>query len=64
MKFASEYDGFEGKRDVPPGIEECQMWSARWARGVVMVMEECRMTLRGTNPGQRPQTEIEERLAS
>jgi hypothetical protein len=28
------------------------MWSAGWAMGVMMVMEEYRMKLRGTNPGQ------------
>jgi hypothetical protein len=28
------------------------MWSAGWARGVILVMEECGMKLRGANPGQ------------
>jgi len=36
------------------------MWSAGWARGVLMVMEEHRMKLRGANPGQRAPTGIEE----
>jgi len=40
------------------------MSSARWARGVLMVMEECRMKLRGANPGQGALTGIEERLCS
>jgi len=28
------------------------MWSAGWARGVMMVMEECGIKLRGAYPGQ------------
>jgi len=28
------------------------MWSAGWARGVMMVMEECGMKLGGANPSQ------------
>jgi hypothetical protein len=28
------------------------MWSARWARAVMMVMEECRMKLVGENLSQ------------
>jgi hypothetical protein len=40
------------------------MWSSRWARGVLMVMEERRMKLRGKNPGQGAPTGIEERISS
>jgi len=40
MKFERQYDEFEGKSDAPPGKEECVMWCVRWARGVLMVMEE------------------------
>jgi len=32
--------------------KECLTWSPGWARGVMMVMEECGMNLRGANPGQ------------
>jgi len=28
------------------------MWSAGWAMGVMMLMEECRMKLGGAYPGQ------------
>jgi len=59
-----KYDEFGGKRGAPPGNEECLMWSSRWARGVLMVMEERRMKLRGENPGQGAPTGIEERISS
>ena len=51
MEFEKQYDEFAGKRGAPPG-KECLMWSAGWARGVMMVMEECGMKLGGANPGQ------------
>ena len=53
-----------GKRGVPPGKEERLMSCARWAKGVVTVIEECRMKLRGANPGQGAPTGIEEHLCS
>jgi len=40
MEFEREYDEFGGKRDAPPANEECLMWCAGWARGVLMLMEE------------------------
>jgi len=40
------------------------MWCARWARGVLMAMEECRMKLRGANPGRGAPTGIEEHISS
>jgi len=36
------------------------MWCARWARGVLMVMEESGMKLKGANPGQGAPMRIEE----
>jgi len=59
-----QYDEFGGKRGAPPGKEERLMWCARWERGVLMAMEECRMKLRGTNPSQGAPTGIEERISS
>jgi len=58
-----KYDQFGGKLGAPPGKEERLMWSSRWARGVLMVMEERRMKLRGENPGQGAPTGIEERIS-
>ena len=52
MGFERQYDEFAGKRGAPPGKMECLMWSAGWARGEMMVMEECGMKLWGANPGQ------------
>jgi hypothetical protein len=43
MEFKRQYDEFGGTRGAPPGKEECLMWSAGWARGVLMLMEECGM---------------------
>jgi len=63
MEFERQYDEFGGKRGVPQGKEECLMWCARWARGVLMAMEECRMKLRGANPGQGAPTGIEEDIS-
>jgi len=40
------------------------MLCARWAKGVLMVIEECRIKLMGANPGQGAPTEIEKRLSS
>jgi hypothetical protein len=37
---------------------------ARWARGVLMVIEECSMKLRGTNTGEGAPMGIEEHLCS
>ena len=59
-----KYDEFGGKRGAPPGKEECLMWSSRWARGVLMVIEERRMKLRGQNPGQGAPSGIEECITS
>jgi len=53
MECERQCDEFAGKRVAPPEEEECLMWSAGWARGVMMVMEECGMSLRGANPGER-----------
>jgi len=64
MEFERQYDEFGGKRGVPSGNEECLMWCARWARGVLMVMEDSRMKMRGANPGQGVPTGIEEHLCS
>jgi len=64
MDFARHYDEFGGKRGVPPGMEECLMWSAGWAMGVLMVKEEHGIELRGANPGQGARTGIEEHLTS
>jgi hypothetical protein len=52
MEFERQYDEFAGKRGAPPGKEESLMWSARWARAVMTVMEECGMKLRGANSGE------------
>jgi len=52
MEFERQYDEFAGKRGAPPGKEQCLMWIAGWAKGQMMVMEECRMKLWGANPGQ------------
>jgi hypothetical protein len=60
MEIEWQYNEFRGQCAVPPGEEECLMSCARWARGVLMVIEECRMRLRGTNPGQEAPMEIEE----
>jgi hypothetical protein len=54
------YDQFGGKRDAPPGEEDCLMWSSRWPRAVLMAMAEHRMILRGENPGQGALMGIEE----
>jgi hypothetical protein len=51
MEFERQYDEFAGKRGAPSG-KKCLMWSAGWARGVMMVMEECGMKLGGANPVQ------------
>jgi hypothetical protein len=40
------------------------MWSSRWARAVLMVMEERRMKVRGENQGKGAPTGIEERISS
>jgi len=39
MEFERQYDEFGGERGVPQGKEECLMRCARWARGVLMVMD-------------------------
>jgi len=64
MEVERQYDEFGGMRGAPPGKEECLISCPRWARGVLMVMEECRMKLRGANPGQGAPMGIEERLCS
>jgi len=61
MEFERRYHEFGGRRGAPPGNEKCPMWSAGWARGSLMVMEECGMKFRGANPGKRAPTRIEER---
>jgi hypothetical protein len=40
MKLERQYDEFRGKRGMPPGKEKCLIWSAGWARGVLMLMEK------------------------
>ena len=60
----SKYDEFGGKRGAPPGKEECLMRSSRWARGVLMVIQERRMKLRGENPGLGVPTGIEQCISS
>jgi hypothetical protein len=57
-------DEFRGKPGTPPGEEQCPMWSSWWARGELMVMEECRMKVRGKNPGQEALMGIDERISS
>jgi len=64
MVFERQYDGFRGKRGAPPGKEECLMWSEEWARGVLMLMEEHRMYLRGAKPGQGGPMGVEKCLSS
>jgi hypothetical protein len=60
----AKYDEFKGKPGAPPGQEECLVRSSRWARGVLMVMAERRMKLRGKNPAQGAPTGIKERISS
>jgi len=62
MEFERQYDEFGGNSGAPSGEEECLMRSAGRARGLLMVMEECGMKLRGANPDQRALTRIEEGL--
>ena len=50
-----------GKERCATRKEECLIW---WARGVLIVMKEYRMKLRGANPGQEAPTGIEERWCS
>jgi len=64
MENEWQYDEFGGRRGVPAGKEECLMSCARWARGVLIVMEECRMKLRGAYPGQGAPTGIDKHLCS
>jgi len=64
MEIEGKYDEFGGRRGVPPGKKEWLMSCVRWARVVLMVMEVCRMKLRGANPGQGAPTGIEEPLCS
>jgi len=59
-----KYDEFGGNRGAPAGKEECLMWISRWPWGVLMVMEEHRMKLRGENPGQGVLTGIEQHISS
>jgi hypothetical protein len=40
MEFERQYEESAGKRGAPPGKEECLMWSAGWAKGVLMLIEE------------------------
>jgi len=63
MQFERQYDEFGGKRGVPPGQKKCLIRRAGWARGVLMVMVERGMKVRGANPGQRAPTRIEEHLS-
>jgi len=64
IEFQRQYDEFGGKGGAPPGQEECLMYCTRWVRGVLMVMEECRMELMGADPGHEVPTGIEERISS
>jgi hypothetical protein len=64
MEFEKPYDEVGGKICVPPGKKDCLMWSAGWARGVLMLIEECEMLLRGAKPGQGGPTGVEERSSS
>jgi hypothetical protein len=61
MEFERQYVEFTGKRHVQPGKEECLIWSATWARGVMVMIEGSRMKLRGAisrlrsaNPAEKP----------
>jgi hypothetical protein len=62
--FERQYDNFGGKRGAPQGKEECMLRCAWWARGVLMVMEECRMKMRGANRGQEALMGVEEHISS
>jgi len=62
--WKGKYDEFGGKRGAPSGKEECLMRSSRWARGVLMVMAERRMKLRGENPGKGAPMGTEQRISS
>jgi hypothetical protein len=42
MELERQYNKFCRKLDVPHGNEDCLMPCARWARAVLMVMEEFR----------------------
>jgi hypothetical protein len=59
-----KYDKFGGKRGALQGKEEGLMWSSRWARAVLMVMEQRRMKLSVENRGQESPTGIEQRVSS
>ena len=63
MESERKHDEFRGERAAPPGKDECLRWCARLAKGVLTVVEECRMKLRGTNPGQRAPTGIGKRTS-
>jgi len=39
MEFERQYDEFGGKRGAPLGKEKCLMSCVRWARAVLMVMQ-------------------------
>jgi hypothetical protein len=54
-----KYDDFGGKCGVSPRQEESLMWSVWWARGVLMMMEDRRVKMRGENRGQGVPTVIE-----
>jgi len=64
MEIETQSDESGGKRGTPPAMEECLMLSEAWVRGVLMVMKERGMKLRGAKPGQGAPTGIEERLSS
>jgi len=47
MEFGRQSEESAGKRIAPPGKEKYLMCGAEWARGVMMVMQECGMKLGG-----------------
>jgi hypothetical protein len=61
-EFETGDDEFRAKRGAPPGKQEFLMSCAKWARGVPLAMEECRMKLSGASPGQGGPTRIEKCL--
>jgi len=64
MEFRRHYDEFMGKRGVALGREDSLIWCVRLVRGVLMVMEVCRMKLRRAFIGQEAPMGIEKCISS